>query len=1419
MRLEALDISLHTDWALVFSLAAPQEQSYYDRLFSIVDKESLGLLTGENAFDFLLSSKLPQRNLGEIWALSDPNNTGYLTKDQWWRCCRLIGHAQKQPGAGEVKEEWANQAGPYPRFEGHPPPPPASLPASAAASQRMGSLTPQGTGAGAHNAPTITPADRAQFTRVFVGAQPVSGLLTGPQAQGIFLKSQLPVEVLASVWNLADTQQRGALDLPDFIIGMAFIQALMRGQISKDNLPTSLPHGLYEQASGGRPRPQSPAPTSPIARQMTGGGAASPGPMGRQMTGSGLMQPQLTGQSAAAGGLGSLGRGATGSPARQFSNPPATSAGSAFGQSRSVAPPAPWDVQPAEKNASDGFFDTLDPARRGFIEGDVAVPFMLQSGLDESTLAQVWDLADIRKEGKLSKDEFAVAMHLINARLAGRDVPQTLPTSLVPPSLRELVANQTGGQQGGVSETTRDLFDVFADSPPASAAPQAQAGQSYFAQQQQQQQPSFGVGANNGPSSTTATAPASRAMSPAATGNYASPMQGQDQFGMSSFAAASMPKPVNDLMGDDDDQPLATASPAVRSPPAPATRSIPDDSAEIAKHQSSIDETTKAMDGLKVEREGLERDASNASAQVREIEMRLSSIKAQHGTETKHVNDLKTRNSEQKAQIEKLRQELIQSESELSALRAEKDEIEQQLLTDKEEVRGMGKRMKEVTEETEKLKAVLEKMKKEARQQRGMVAISKKQVTSLETSRDAVQQEMDDVAAGRGLGHEIEEPFAGEGVQPRSDPVQNTAAAIPLPSTPRGPEALSPTPTGGSNKSNNPFERFNRAAPPPPPAARGLPETQEHAAVDEPHLTTMQTATLGAGGLATAGALAAGGLGGAALVGAGTALAVGAEKSAEHQNEVPEQAGGATPTADTLPAAVTESQAQPEDLDPFGAPAQDDVTSRHALAASPAENAARAAHSNDAEDPFGKSTSNATQDAFGAAGQQATDDPFGMPSFENTSSTAPAAPTFDDAFGGDDFAATPVTREAAPDAPLETASSGQQPTADMHLAPATEPVDTDFDKAFDDFDKPAASAIPPEMRPVVPERTLSTQASPPSEVHTPGAEMPPSATPFSVDVDEPVAPVNPEALVPQEQPEPAIAAAAAAPAADAESSDDEDDGPEDLERSKSPFAARSAAVEQQEDAKSPFDGPDTNDTSLASSAHSAGASQQGYASFPPLQTYGTGSELEQQSAPEAQSRTIDNTGDGPRSLAQSVVPAEPPIASPTSVEKQRREPPPPPPARPVQSAISSPTATSQPSTNPFAMFTGAGVNDFMMAPPTSTAATSTQPAPATQPATTAASSGFDDDDFEFENLPSVNVGQKSATTTNTTSVPAAGNGRSDFDDDFDDFSPDFEMVSAPSSNAQNSTPQSNQAAPQLAPINRSQTLSFEDAFLNEFDER
>jgi epidermal growth factor receptor substrate 15 len=44
------------------------------------------------------------------------------------------------------------------------------------------------------------------------------------------------------------------------------------------------------------------------------------------------------------------------------------------------------------------------------------------------------DLADLDNDGHLTRDGFAIAMHLIKRRITGGDIPSTLPPALVPPS-------------------------------------------------------------------------------------------------------------------------------------------------------------------------------------------------------------------------------------------------------------------------------------------------------------------------------------------------------------------------------------------------------------------------------------------------------------------------------------------------------------------------------------------------------------------------------------------------------------------------------------------------------------------------------------------------------------------------------------------------------------------------------------------------------------------------------------------------------------------------------------------------------------------------------------------------------------------------------------------------------------------------
>lgn len=93
----------------------------------------------------------------------------------------------------------------------------------------------------------------------------------------------------------------------------------------------------------------------------------------------------------------------------------------------------------------DTIFDTLGPVD-GKVTGAMAKAEMVKSKLPNAVLGKIWKLSDLDKDGFLDADEFALAMHLINVKLDGHDIPTELPEHLVPPKKRDMCSfNSHGG--------------------------------------------------------------------------------------------------------------------------------------------------------------------------------------------------------------------------------------------------------------------------------------------------------------------------------------------------------------------------------------------------------------------------------------------------------------------------------------------------------------------------------------------------------------------------------------------------------------------------------------------------------------------------------------------------------------------------------------------------------------------------------------------------------------------------------------------------------------------------------------------------------------------------------------------------------------------------------------------------------------
>lgn len=143
------------------------------------------------------------------------------------------------------------------------------------------------------------------------------------------------------------------------------IQGIMSGTLQ--TLPVVLSPALYASAlslPGNTPAAASRIiPGSPLRQQSTGGYGAMR-TLSPQATGSSFSQSQFP-------------------PTQQFSPQRATfSPVASYNQ--------PWDVSAIEKAEADKYFVGLDPSGKGVVEGEMALPFMMASGLPTETLALVW---------------------------------------------------------------------------------------------------------------------------------------------------------------------------------------------------------------------------------------------------------------------------------------------------------------------------------------------------------------------------------------------------------------------------------------------------------------------------------------------------------------------------------------------------------------------------------------------------------------------------------------------------------------------------------------------------------------------------------------------------------------------------------------------------------------------------------------------------------------------------------------------------------------------------------------------------------------------------------------------------------------------------------------------------------------------
>ncbi|XP_057621101.1 intersectin-1 isoform X2 [Chionomys nivalis] len=310
----------------------------------------------------------------------------------------------------------------------------------------------------------ITVEERAKHDQQFHSLKPISGFITGDQARNFFFQSGLPQPVLAQIWALADMNNDGRMDQVEFSIAMKLIKLKLQGY----QLPSALPPVMKQQPV---------AISSAPAFGMGGIGsmppltAVAPVPMG-SIPVVGMSPPLVSAVPPAAVPPLANGTPPVIQPLPAFAHPAATlPKSSSFSRSgpgsqlntklqkaqsfdvASAPPAAEWAVPQSSRLKYRQLFNSHDKTMSGHLTGPQARTILMQSSLPQAQLASIWNLSDIDQDGKLTAEEFILAMHLIDVAMSGQPLPLVLPPEYIPPSFRRV---RSGSGMSVISSSSVD---------------------------------------------------------------------------------------------------------------------------------------------------------------------------------------------------------------------------------------------------------------------------------------------------------------------------------------------------------------------------------------------------------------------------------------------------------------------------------------------------------------------------------------------------------------------------------------------------------------------------------------------------------------------------------------------------------------------------------------------------------------------------------------------------------------------------------------------------------------------------------------------------------------------------------------------------------------------------------------------------
>ncbi|ORZ34257.1 cytoskeletal-regulatory complex EF hand-domain-containing protein [Catenaria anguillulae PL171] len=253
----------------------------------------------------------------------------------------------------------------------------------------------------------ISIAERDRYRSIFTSLGPINSVVTGDQCRSVFLQSDLPQAQLQQIWELADLDQDGTLDVEEFIIAMRLIYDTLNGVPVPNVIPEHMVPPIKQALAGVNPS------VDPLARAAGVPGIPTLASMGQPAYDMGMSM-----------GMGS----GMGSDPSMFAS---QMAGQVLrGPSIEFTDTYDWYMPPAEKLKYEMEFERA-PTENDLLAKHHAYEAFLLSRRPNDEFEILWSIVDLHGQGAISADQYVCMQHILNMRKSNKPFPRSLPPEVI----------------------------------------------------------------------------------------------------------------------------------------------------------------------------------------------------------------------------------------------------------------------------------------------------------------------------------------------------------------------------------------------------------------------------------------------------------------------------------------------------------------------------------------------------------------------------------------------------------------------------------------------------------------------------------------------------------------------------------------------------------------------------------------------------------------------------------------------------------------------------------------------------------------------------------------------------------------------------------------------------------------------------